>query len=101
MFISFISQKGGTGKTTLALHVAALLPTLGYKTLFIDADPQASAMAWHACRAQGGHASPKGLTMMANCNGTITDQLAELAQSYDCIIIDGPPRGDRIASTLR
>lgn len=97
MFVSFISQKGGTGKTTLALHMAALLPTFGYKTLLIDADPQASAMAWHACRLRSGRPSPKGLTVMANCNGTITDQLAELSQSYDCVLIDGPPRGDRIA----
>lgn len=97
MFISFISQKGGTGKTTLTLHMAALLPTFGYKTLLIDADPQASAMAWHACRANSGRPNPKGLTVMANCNGTITDQLPELSQSYDCVLIDGPPRGDRIA----
>jgi len=97
VFISFISQKGGTGKTTLALHIAALMPTFGFKTLLIDADPQASAMAWHACRLQSGRGSPKGLTIMANCTGTITDQLAELSQSYDCVLIDGPPRGDRIA----
>lgn len=97
MFISFISQKGGTGKTTLALHVAALMASYGFKTLLIDADPQASSMAWFACRVQHGHVSPKGLTVMAISNGTITDQLPELAKTYDCILIDGPPRGDRIA----
>jgi len=97
VFLSFISQKGGTGKTTLALHAATLMPTFGFKTLLIDADPQASAMAWHACRLQSGRASPKGLTVMANSTGTITDQLPELSRTYDCVIIDGPPRGDRIA----
>ena len=97
MFISFISQKGGTGKTTLALHVAALMAAAGQKTLLIDADPQASSMAWFACRVGHKQPSPKGLTVMAINNGTITDQLPELANSYDCIIIDGPPRGDRIA----
>lgn len=45
MFISLISQKGGTGKTTLALHIASILANQGAKTLLIDADPQASAMA--------------------------------------------------------
>ncbi len=97
MFISFISQKGGTGKTTLALHVAALMSNYGAKTLLIDADPQASAMAWYACRVQHNHPSPRNLTVMAISNGTITDQLPVLAKTYDCIIIDGPPRGDRIA----
>lgn len=97
MFISFISQKGGTGKTTLALHAAALLAADGAKTLLIDADPQASAMAWLACRLQHGHATPDNLTVMAINNGTITDQIPQLAKTYDVIIIDGPPRGDRIA----
>lgn len=97
MFISLISQKGGTGKTTLALHLASLMPSYGYKTLLIDADPQASAMAWLACRAQHKHPAPKGLTVMAISNGTITDQLTELGKTYDCVVIDGPPRGDRIA----
>lgn len=97
MFISLISQKGGTGKTTLALHLASLMPSFGYKTLLIDADPQASAMAWLACRAQHNHPAPKGLTITAINNGTITDQLTELATTYDCVIIDGPPRGDKIA----
>jgi chromosome partitioning protein len=97
MFISCISQKGGTGKTTLALHIAALMPTYGYKTLLIDADPQASAMAWLACRVQAGHPTPDGLTVMSIANGTITEQIPELSKTYDVIVIDGPPRGDRIA----
>lgn len=97
MFISCISQKGGTGKTTIALHLAAYLPMLGFKTLLIDADPQASAMAWLACRIQAGHQLPKGLTVMAIANGTITEQIPELSRTYDVVVIDGPPRGDRIA----
>lgn len=97
MFISFISQKGGTGKTTLALHIAAYMANAGLKTLLIDADPQASAMAWLACRIQQGRSTPPNLTIMAINNGTITDQMPELSKTYACIIIDGPPRGDRIA----
>ena len=97
MFISCISQKGGTGKTSLSLHIAALMASQGAKTLLIDADPQASAMAWLACRIQQGNTTPKGLTVMAINNGTITEQLPELAKTYDVIVIDGPPRGDRIA----
>lgn len=97
MFVSLISQKGGTGKTTLAIHLAAILAHSGSKTLLIDADPQASAMAWLACRTQSGHAPIANLTILANSNGSITDQLPQLAASYDYVVIDGPPRGDRIA----
>jgi chromosome partitioning protein len=97
MFISCINQKGGTGKTTLALHIAAYLAGHGAKTLLIDADPQASTMAWAACRSQGEHSNVPNLTITAISNGTITRQLTELSRTYQCVVIDGPPRGDAIA----
>ncbi|MBF0252229.1 MAG: AAA family ATPase [Candidatus Omnitrophica bacterium] len=41
--ISVVNQKGGCGKTTLAVNMAAALAKLGYETLLIDLDPQAHA----------------------------------------------------------
>jgi len=44
--ISLIAQKGGTGKTTLSIHLAVQATLDGLNVLLVDIDPQASASAW-------------------------------------------------------
>ena len=50
--VAILSQKGGTGKTTLALNLAIAAETAGHSAVVIDLDPQASAKGWHDSRAQ-------------------------------------------------
>jgi chromosome partitioning protein len=50
--IAIISQKGGTGKTTLALNLAVASELAGKPALVVDLDPQASAKAWHDHRTE-------------------------------------------------
>jgi chromosome partitioning protein len=91
--ISVISQKGGAGKTTLAIHLAAAGVGAGLSTLILDADPQATASQWSEWR--GGSdpevvdcASPTLLTRKVK-------QAADLGA--DLVIIDTPPHADIMA----
>lgn len=48
--IAVISQKGGAGKTTIALNLAVAAVRSGHQCAVIDIDPQASAKCWHDLR---------------------------------------------------
>ncbi len=50
--IAIISQKGGSGKTTLAINLAVAAELLGHSTVIVDLDPQASAKGWHDSREE-------------------------------------------------
>ena len=45
--LAVLSRKGGTGKTTLAIHLAVAAERAGHATILIDLDPQASAAKWN------------------------------------------------------
>ena len=49
--IAILSQKGGTGKTTISLHLAVAAQTAGHAVVVIDLDPQASAAGWKDSRS--------------------------------------------------
>jgi chromosome partitioning protein len=50
--IAFLAQKGGSGKTTLAVHTAVAATEAGERVVVIDTDPQKSATVWGGARSQ-------------------------------------------------
>lgn len=48
--VAILSQKGGTGKTTISLHLAVAAQQVGQATVVIDLDPQASSAGWKDSR---------------------------------------------------
>ncbi len=89
---SIVSQKGGSGKTTLALHLAIAATAQGRKTLVIDLDPQVSAERWSEIRESD---EP---TIVAGQAESLTDMLRAAAENgADLVIVDTPPKVDRTA----
>ena len=52
MIVALLNQKGGVGKTTLALHLAGEWALHGRRVTLVDADPQGSALDWSQQRAR-------------------------------------------------
>ena len=86
--IGLLNQKGGAGKTTASLNVAAELAARDARVLLIDADPQGSAVDWAAAR--GERSSPFVVVRFDRPN--LHKQVAAMALGYDYVIIDGPAR---------
>jgi chromosome partitioning protein len=87
MIIAVLNQKGGVGKTTIALHIAAGMALQGARVLVVDADPQGSARDWAAARQ-----TEPLFPVVALDRPTLHRDLPTLAADYDHVVIDGPPR---------
>lgn len=90
MIVAFLNQKGGVGKTTLALHLAGAWSARGRRVLVVDADPQASALDWADQRLREG--LPRLFGVLGLARETLHKELPDLARETDHLIIDGPPR---------
>jgi chromosome partitioning protein len=92
--IAVISQKGGAGKTTLALHIAVAAELAGYNAVLIDMDPQGTAEAWSEWRKE---APP---TVIPAKTATLARTLERAAEhGAEFAVIDTPPLAEAEART--
>jgi chromosome partitioning protein len=87
--VSFISQKGGTGKTTLSVHMAMTAYNCGYKVLLSDLDPQKSSSDWFKAREIDG---PEARSIKPGA--LFNAQIEAQKTGFDILVVDTP------ASTL-
>jgi chromosome partitioning protein len=88
--VAVLQQKGGSGKTTLAINLAAAAHLDGNRALVVDMDRQASAFDWSAARQDGSQLD--GLAVVKADKAIALPRFREIASGYDYVFLDGPPR---------
>ena len=92
--LAIISQKGGSGKTTIAVHMAVCAIRQGYHTAIIDIDPQGSAFDWYLSRE-----AQNELNAVQAQAGQLTALLKQAkVGGADFVIIDTAPHSDSAAA---
>ena len=89
--IALVSQKGGAGKTTLALHLAVAWQQAGRNTAVIDLDPQASAANW-------GDRREANLPVVRSAHASrLAQELEEVrGAGGEMVVLDTAPHSDAV-----
>ena len=90
--IAIVSQKGGSGKTTLAVHLATRAAQAKHESCVVDTDPQATAAAWSDWR---GDFLPLVVTSPPARLGRTIESAKK--NGVDFVVIDTPPHADAAA----
>jgi chromosome partitioning protein len=83
--LAVVAQKGGSAKTTLAVHLAVQAHKAGRRVAIIDIDPQASAAGWHRVRGQ----STPALAAVLSAELAEAIEAAQ-GDGYNFILVDTP-----------
>jgi len=93
--IGFIHQKGGTGKTTLAIGTAMALAETGARVLLLDADLQGTASEWGTRWGERWR-----VVVRSQILPVIHDQAGRFGRTFDWMIVDGPPTVSEMTASI-
>ena len=93
--VSLVTQKGGSGKSTLSLSLGVAAHQAGMNTLLIDLDPQGTLSRWYDRREAE---TPAVGTMNPSALANALQGLE--GQGYDIVFIDTPGRDDAVTSSV-
>jgi len=94
MIIVVANSKGGVGKSTIAVHLAAWLHEQGHKVTLADCDTQHSSSDWLH------EAVPEIKTFCFANPDQILDELPQIAKDFDYVVADGPGSNTETSRTL-
>lgn len=96
VIISLVHGKGGVGKTTVSMLIAAEIAERGLRVLVAECDAQASASAW-ASAAPEGLPFPAAVVNLSTYEGKVHREIQKQLHNYDFIIVDCPPGLESLA----
>ena len=93
--VGFLKQKGGSGATTITVHLALAAQEAGRRVAIVDVDPQHSALSW--AQARGGGSPP---VIAADVDELRAVLAAAAEDGVDLVLVDTPPHSSAATAAV-